>query len=46
MMLAVREDIFESYTEEAFSAALRREASVVECKTISATGRKLFAYFK
>jgi ribosomal protein L11 methylase PrmA len=45
-MLAVRQDIFESYTEEAFSAALRREASVVECKTISATGRKLFAYFK
>jgi hypothetical protein len=45
-MLAVREDIFDGYTEEAFSAALRKEATVVECQPVSASGRKLFKYFR
>jgi hypothetical protein len=45
-MLAVRQDIFDGYTEEAFSAALRREASVVEYQPISATGRNLYKYYK
>jgi ribosomal protein L11 methylase PrmA len=46
MMLSVRQDIFDGYTEEAFAAALRREAAVVECQPISASGRKLFIYIR
>ncbi len=45
-MLAVRQDIFDGYTEEAFSSALRNETAIVECQKISATGRKLFTYHK
>jgi ribosomal protein L11 methylase PrmA len=43
-MLAVRQDIFDGYTEEAFTSALRSQASVVECQKISSTGRKIFTY--
>lgn len=43
-MLSLREDIFDSYTEAAFSAALSRCARIVETDTVSATGRKLFWY--
>ena len=45
-MLAARQDIFDDYTEEAFSSALCKEAPSVECQKISETGRKLFTYHK
>jgi ribosomal protein L11 methylase PrmA len=43
-MLALREDIFTGYTEEAFVAALGQHGRIVETKTISAAGRRLYAY--
>lgn len=45
-MLMIRDDIFGGYTEEAFSNALQQAAAVVECRTISSTGRKLYTYDK
>jgi ribosomal protein L11 methylase PrmA len=44
LMLSSREDIFSDYSEENFSAALRRHARIDACETISASGRRLFAY--
>jgi ribosomal protein L11 methylase PrmA len=41
-MLAIREDIFADYTEEAFVGALERRASIVKARTISESGRKAF----
>jgi ribosomal protein L11 methylase PrmA len=44
LMLSSREDIFRDYNEENFSAALRRYARIDASETISASGRRLFAY--
>lgn len=44
IMLVLRQDVFDSYSEEAFAAALAREASIVERRTVSSTGRTLFRY--
>jgi ribosomal protein L11 methylase PrmA len=43
-MLALRQDVFSAYGEAAFTAALNRHARIVEAKTVSAAGRKLFWY--
>jgi ribosomal protein L11 methylase PrmA len=43
-MLALREDIFDNYTEEAFVAALENRCRVVRSQEVSRTGRKLFQY--
>ena len=43
-MLSLRQDIFDDYTEDAFTFALRGKASIVRSQTISSTGRKLFIY--
>ena len=43
-MLRLREDIFADYTEQTFVNALERVARVVDTKTVSAAGRKLFWY--
>ena len=43
-MLALREDIFDDYTEENFVAALKRSASIVKSERVSASGRHLFWY--
>jgi ribosomal protein L11 methylase PrmA len=44
LMLSTREDIFDTYTEEAFAAALARHARIVERRVISAAGRTLFQF--
>jgi hypothetical protein len=44
LMLSTREDIFDTYTEEAFAAALARHARIVERRVISAAGRTLFLF--
>lgn len=41
-MLALREDIFPSYTEAEFENALRNEARVIRSTAVSEQGRKLF----
>ena len=43
-MLALREDIFNDYTEEAFRSALAAHARIVDCLTVSASGRRLYHY--
>ena len=43
-MLALREDIFAHYSEEAFVAALGRNARTVKVETVTAAGRRLFWY--
>lgn len=43
-MRLVRDDIFETHTEATFVNALEQVAKVVESRTVSATGRILFAY--
>lgn len=43
-MLALREDIFDGYSEEAFTAALASCSSIVRLQQVSSTGRKLFQY--
>jgi hypothetical protein len=43
-MLMVRDDIFDSYTEETFASALQQVATIVESRRISATGRTLYIY--
>jgi ribosomal protein L11 methylase PrmA len=45
-MLALREDIFQAYTEEAFSAGLAARAQIVRSETISEHGRRLFWYHR
>jgi len=45
-MLSSREDIFHDYSEENFSAALRRCARIDAVDTISASGRRLFSYVR
>jgi ribosomal protein L11 methylase PrmA len=44
IMLAARDDIFDSYNEEAFTQALRSRAAVIDRRQISATNRVLFTY--
>jgi ribosomal protein L11 methylase PrmA len=46
LMLSSREDIFRDYSEENFSAALRRSARIDAAETISASGRRLFTYVR
>lgn len=41
-MLALREDVFPDYSEDAFKTALQRRARIVRAETASATGRRLF----
>jgi ribosomal protein L11 methylase PrmA len=43
-MLAMREDIFPGYTEEAFTAELDRCAEIVRSEQVSEEGRRLFWY--
>ena len=43
-MLALREDIFPDYTEEAFAAALARCASITGRMQVTDSGRTLFSY--
>jgi ribosomal protein L11 methylase PrmA len=43
-MLALREDIFDGYTEEAFIAALASCSSILRSEQVSSAGRKLFQY--
>ena len=43
-MLSLREDVFDDYTPAAFEAALQRRARIVKRKTVSASGRTLYAY--
>ena len=44
MLLQLREDVFEDYSEEAFVRALRKRASLVRVETVSASDRRLFQY--
>ncbi len=41
-MLALRDDIFDSYSLEEFTAALQRRARIVAQRSVSHTGRELF----
>lgn len=43
-MLALREDIFPDYTEEAFAAALSSRARIVRSEAVSKSGRTLFQF--
>ena len=43
-MLALREDIFPAYTEEAFALAIERNARIVSKAVVSSEGRTLFRY--
>ena len=42
--LALREDVFDDYTEDVFRAALQRRAEIVREDAVSASGRRLFQY--
>lgn len=44
-MLALREDVFATYSRETFVAAIERRADIVSQETVSASGRELF-YFR
>lgn len=41
-MLALREDIFDSYDEAAFEAALSARARIIRAEVVSSAGRKLY----
>jgi ribosomal protein L11 methylase PrmA len=43
-LLKLREDIFPSYSEEYFVKCLAERARIVSSETVSASGRKLFAF--
>lgn len=43
-MLALRSDIFDDYTEESFKCALASQARILKVQTVSATGRRLYAF--
>jgi ribosomal protein L11 methylase PrmA len=43
-MLRLREDVFDSYTEEAFLEAVEKKAVVADTLTVSSSGRRLIAY--
>jgi ribosomal protein L11 methylase PrmA len=45
-MLTLREDIFDSYSEDTFANALQQNATVVAKKTVSSTGRTLYTYVR
>lgn len=44
IMLATREDIFTTYSEESFTRAFESRARILRAETVSASGRRLFAY--
>ncbi len=41
-LLALREDIFPDYTQEAFESCLASSARIVKAETVSASGRRLY----
>ena len=43
-MLALREDIFDDYTIEAFTTALSQRGRIVKQKEVSQSGRTLFVF--
>jgi ribosomal protein L11 methylase PrmA len=43
-LLSLREDIFPDYNEELFVRSLQQRARIVASETVSASGRKLFAF--
>ena len=43
-LLRLREDIFPDYNEEQFARSLQQRARIVASETVSASGRKLFAF--
>jgi ribosomal protein L11 methylase PrmA len=43
-LLRLREDIFPDYNEESFVRSLQQRARIVASETVSASGRKLFAF--
>ena len=43
-LLRLREDIFPDYNEEHFVRCLQQRARIVTSETVSASGRKLFAF--
>jgi hypothetical protein len=43
-MLALREDIFDGYGVDAFTAALEARARIVRAESIADSGRRLFWY--
>jgi len=43
-LLRMREDIFPHYHEEHFVSCLQERARIVASETVSASGRKLFAF--
>jgi ribosomal protein L11 methylase PrmA len=43
-LLRLREDIFPDYNEEHFASCLQQRARIVATETVSATGRKLYAF--
>ncbi len=43
-MLALREDIFPGYTEDAFAQAIERSAKIISKTVVSSEGRTLFRY--
>lgn len=43
-MLALREDIFDGYSQEAFEASLVKRARIIDQETISSSNRVLFAF--
>jgi hypothetical protein len=43
-MLALREDIFDSYSPDDFAASLKRHARIVAQRTVTGSGREIFWY--
>jgi ribosomal protein L11 methylase PrmA len=41
-MLALREDIFDTYNEQNFSSLIQQRARIVKSETVSGTGRRLY----
>jgi len=41
-LLALREDIFDDYTQENFEASLQKKARIIRSETVARTGRRLF----
>ena len=40
-LLALREDIFDGYSEDAFIAGIRKRADIVAAETVTGTGRQM-----
>jgi ribosomal protein L11 methylase PrmA len=43
-LLALRDDIFPGYTQDAFEAALKNQTRIVKAETVSSAGRRLYWY--